>query len=487
MPNLGSPRVKAAMRVLGVLPKELEKLDASKLDAGRFELAEKKRRHLVASIAGLAEKGSEVSGKHGGESTSSLNNAAFMEEVLRAEKANMERMARMAKKDVQKTVLQELEAKLQWTQGQKKQQENEQRMKDFKKARAEKLKVLAKEAQKRADKNTEARARYDRQLEEHATNLTNQLNAQAEKAAAKIRDIALGREEHTAKQAEKKILVEERRRNHEDNKVNHRLKMYDDIQKKHLQTLERFDEINGLRQSNTALMDQRKQESRDRVKHHWEQKQLQTEQKYREICDRHDAAGNHRTAVAEAAMKEFRTKNNRARSQFESRYERIQTDLEKHPNLSRRLIKMQAMASSDSMQGWSSCPELKLAEIKKAAEKQGHHTWLVSENRSRISRARAHSVEQQLNKIEMMRQKTQAMLDSRATADARRMSVMRNCALAKTHFEDQVQRVKDSGPTKIITLLEEIEMEPEARARVNHILRELGVNNLPASDEEEKK
>merc|ERR1740121_2032187 len=133
---------------------------------------------------------------------------------------------------------------------------------------------------------------------------------------------------------------------------------------------------------------------------------------------------------------------------------------------------MQSMSSSDGM--LHSCSETKLAAIRDCIEKQGHHVQLVKENRGRLSRARSHAVDQQLNKIDMMRQRTQVMLDSKANADTRRMAVLRDCAIEKMHFEDQVQRVRDAGPTKMLKLLEEIKTDAEAGQRINEILTQLG-------------
>merc|ERR1719436_852047 len=100
--DLSSPSVRAAMRVLGVLKAEVAPLDRAAFEGNdmRYQHHERKRQNLIEEVRRKASDGPEVSGKVGdlGAETRDAKNAAFMDEVVRAEQANMMMMQKLAKK-----------------------------------------------------------------------------------------------------------------------------------------------------------------------------------------------------------------------------------------------------------------------------------------------------------------------------------------------------------------------------------------------------
>eukprot|EP00438_Fugacium_kawagutii_P035207 Skav204741 [mRNA] locus=scaffold1854:225861:228740:+ [translate_table: standard] len=92
-PVARSPRVRAAMRVMGIIPADLEKKDVEEYEGNKSKhlLFEKKRRTLIEQVALLASRGPQ---EKGGPGAGDMN-ANFLEEIYRREKKTMETMARM--------------------------------------------------------------------------------------------------------------------------------------------------------------------------------------------------------------------------------------------------------------------------------------------------------------------------------------------------------------------------------------------------------
>merc|ERR1712080_700641 len=65
---------------------------------GKWELMERKRRTLIQTVVAQANDPGEHSKMSSALDDNTNKNAAFMEAVLKAEKANIERMAKAAKK-----------------------------------------------------------------------------------------------------------------------------------------------------------------------------------------------------------------------------------------------------------------------------------------------------------------------------------------------------------------------------------------------------
>lgn len=475
LPDLESPRVLAAMRVMGVEAQELAKREPAEMGApARYELMETKRRTLIQQINGLASKGPDSVQLASSASLRSAN-STFMQQVLEAEQKNFERMQMAAKSDVQKVVIEELETKLQMQQTAKKMEEGAQRMKQLTKSRDEKLAQLKKEAQKRAEKNADVRAKAARQAEREAEELKNQLTEANEKAERKIETIAVGREEARQQAHEKQLLIAERQAKLEQAQLRLREKQYDGIVAKHEAKIEKLNESLLNRQSQSEVILRKQQESMERVRNHWEEKQRQTEERYMKILDRHDGAKQKRVEKADVQAKEIRVRNAKERNAFVARYERIVKDLENHPNVSRRLKYMESTTIGERSLSDSQISALQM---------RGHHAELVNDNRDRLRRAHHHSQEQQLAKLAQMRQRVEDLEDCKVMANTRRMGTLKNCAIEKHRLENEVFKIKSAKPEKMVPLLDTLEPDPEASERIKEIMGQLGLQQTAGGGEE---
>jgi len=480
-PDPESPRVQAAMRVLGILPQELEKRELA--DYGgiepRYELFENKRRILVGQVGDMASRSPDAlqvlsindEGQRDG-------NAAFMAKVLEVEKRNMDKMAVKAKKDVQKIVVEELETKLVLHHAEKKAQEGIQRVKALKKERDAQLANLKKEAQKRAEKNADVRVRAEKRTSEEAEELKVKLAQANERATNKLTEIAAGHEEMRVKGAERQAQIADRTARLEQQQMRHREHQYDNIVRKHEAKMERLAETLAARQSMSEATMQRHEDSMQRVREHWEKTQRDTEDKYDKILKRHGEAKDRRDAFLTSQIKDYTQKNTKERNGFMNRYERILKDQENHPNISRRL------QQSDDDKPFERC--LSDSQIV-TLQMRGHHADLVSCNRERLRRAHRHAQDQQLSKLDMMRQRVEFMLKAKANADKRRTTMIKNCAIEKHRLSHEVFKVQSSPPDKMVKLVQEMDPEPEAAARIREIMGAMGLEKLLGPTEEAEK
>merc|ERR1719201_394170 len=118
---------------------------------------------------------------------SSGTNALLMD-VLAKEKASVEKMNRRAKEDIQKVVVDEMEAKKQVEIREAKLEEHRKRMVDLKKKQDEKLKEQKKEGQKKQEKSLEVRLKANRKLEEEAAELAKELAVKDERVEASLKE-----------------------------------------------------------------------------------------------------------------------------------------------------------------------------------------------------------------------------------------------------------------------------------------------------------
>lgn len=493
VPNLGSPRVKAALRVLGITGADLQKQDIDDHDGiqTRFNLFEGKRRTLVAQVTNLAQKGPA-----GSTSTAAQGeypepppgpeerNAAFMEEVIRKEKEGLEVLAKMAKKDIQKVVIKELESKLDQFKGKKRQEENAVRVKELKKEQAEKLAAAQKEAAKKKEKTDEVRRRAEMKHQEHAEELRQTLQKADERVAKTLQKI---KDDHAASietNSVKMVEASERQAKFEQSQVRRRENMHDDIEDKHANKQELLQHLAGQRQSNKEAILEKNMKCKQRVAEHISATQAETEKKYWQIVDKNNHATEFREAKLAAELKEFKARNVKVRRDFESRYERVISKQERDAEKLRESWNERSLARSAS----ETLRPRERAELLAAREQNENHVALVAKNRERIGRAHQHSVEQQIDKLLSMRERVQVMQDARAEADRRRMMVLRNTAIEKHHLQEKVDRFKDAGPDKMLKLLESgTEIEPEAAKRINELLVEMNLPPLGGYAQEEDK
>ncbi|CAE8613686.1 unnamed protein product [Polarella glacialis] len=480
MPNMGSPRVRAAMKVMGLTLADLEKkaLEAFGGMESTHLLFEKKRRVLVHQVHHLATKGpqgsteTDFAAPHGG----TERNATFMDEVLRKERASFEVMQRMAKKDVQMTVIKELEGKLQVHLSAKKMEESVSRQKELKKELNEKLSLAKKEAAKKLEKSIEARVKAARQKEQRSEQLRKELGEADERVAKVLDTIAHSRDDEIEQNRVKFMEMAEKQAQYKEGKFQELLALHDTIEQRDVRKAELLETL-ASRHSNKEEIARKQQLTKQKV-HDWQiEKQEHIDQKYREAVDRQEQALQVRETNLTARLKEFKKTNNQKRAAFDTRYEKVLKEREK-PHSSQRLQRSasETLVSPKERQ-----------ELLHAREEATNHVALAASNRERLQRAHGHAVEQQISKLQNMRDRTQVMLDARTEADRRRMMVLRNCAIEKHHLSQKVDRVKDSGAEKMLKLLGDMDVDHDAAVRINEILGDLGLPPLGGVVPEEDK
>merc|ERR1712232_376335 len=128
VPNLDSPRVRAAMRVLGVVPKDLQKKSKDAFESEiRWEFFEQKRRTIIDSVMALHDESPEGHTIPDSAEKAKQAEEALMATVMENERKAVEVMNRISRKEVQKTMIKELEAQHQAHISKTKQEEGRKR------------------------------------------------------------------------------------------------------------------------------------------------------------------------------------------------------------------------------------------------------------------------------------------------------------------------------------------------------------------------
>merc|ERR1712008_232054 len=248
---------------------------------------------------------------------------------------------------------------------------------------------------------------------------------------------------------------------------------YETILNHHAETNDRLQQRRQSWQSQSEETLQKQQGSMMRSREHWENKQRETEENYFNNLSRHERAREKREAAAQEYAKNLSKANSKARSAFESRYQSVQREIEKR-SPDRRLTQ-----SAGSL----SCLEKSLSDSQLLAlEQRQHYFDLAASNRDRLQRAHNNSQDQQLGKLQTVRDRVDALLDSKARADNRRMGMQRNCALKKSHLEHEMFKIKSAPPEKMVGMLRDLQPEPKAAARIKKLQQQLGLE--PAAGDE---
>eukprot|EP00913_Durusdinium_trenchii_P009501 g8930.t1 len=385
--NMQSPRVRAAMKVMGIIPADLEQKELEEFEGNKNKhlLFEKKRRILVTQVSALASRGpqdgSTLLGGAGGD-----RNANFLEEVLRKERETMEVMARMAKKDIQSTVIKD------------------------------------------------GRPAHDDSIE-----------------SKQVKGIEVRKQKAAFEQM---------------------LEMHDAIEEKHARKRELLEDLLSQRVSNKEALLQKEMQCRQRVAYYLASQQEEIETKYEEARQRHKKARETREEKSLAKTQKFKTDNEKKRKAFVVRYDSLIRQREQEHEEFRRNWESRTNAASFRLEVFER------PELLRAREEQEHFAALAAENRERLRRANAYAVDQQIEKLLSIRQRAQVLEDKKTEADKTRMVVMRNTA---------VDRFKDVGVEKMLDLLEDVEIEPAAKTRINEILGDLGLPPLGGYSQEEEK
>jgi len=494
--DLGNPANRAAMLVLGVLPEELAPLDKAAFAGNemRYLHLEQKRKNLMDEVLRKASEGQDVHGKPAAMSgpTREERNQAFFDEIARHERENTALMQKLAKKDVQKVVIQELEQKATAKRNKDRIAEGERRLAEAKKAIAEELDKRRKEAEKKQTKIVEVRARaLQASVEKGEENFQKLCDANA-RAEKKIREMKEAEAAQRVLNREKRVHIFIRQEGYEQKKVKHREEMYADYQENMDSKTRKLEEIINSRQSNAEFIAEKQRRTTEKVREFQAEKQAAAEERYRGICERHANAGAYRADNLKTWTKELQVRNTKRLQTHSGRYDKLLEQLEREPG-----VKLCASSAPGSPQfvieraearrspkkadgeGGQSLAKTFSDSVLMAAERRRNHEHVVHENRDRLRRARHYNVETQLDKLHQNRQRVQVIEDARAEAARKRAIMVATCSREKSHLQHRVDRIKDSGkPEKMYNLLEELDPDPEAVARINGLLDELGLQTI---------
>lgn len=504
--NVGSPRVKAAMKVLGIKPQEVSKIDPAHFDGkdGRQKMFSQKRQQLIRDINEMVAKSPDVTdgGKKEPLDASAereRKTKAFLDVIEAQEHANFEKLQVMAKKEVQKIVIGELSSKAASHAGQEKQKQSHARLREMRSLRDQEAAARKKEAEKKQEKNEKVREAATVVLAKRNAEMTETLRKANERCTNKLESIASERVVKKEENDERRRLLADRREIVEADLEHGREKAYGVHVDKHEGKQQWLAEQLASRVSNSAAIAQAQQESMDRVKVKQEQNEIESRLRFLEAVDRHGKAADVRNDNAKVERKLFKVTNEKRKQAHQGRYDRIQAELEKSPG-----IKLSASAAPGSptfvversdlrkeKPGRGHNPLLKSQSDSRMIPVVDHrtdHADIVSGNRERLRRAHAYEMSEQLDKLHNMRLKVQIMNDAKTEADKRRMCVLRNTSLEKMHLTERVGRCRDSqDPEKMNRVLEDMGPDVEAIDEINKLLgsmnQPLMAGGTPAKEE----
>lgn len=504
--DLGSPRTQAALKVLGIEPHELKKLDPKDFEGReeRYKIFEQKRRNLIEEVKTKVAMSPDISGGRRSIDPAverAEKNARLLEEVEEQERVNMEKMQLMAKKDVQNVVIGELGIKLSSFQGQKRQKESQQRLKELLKVRDEELQARKKDAQKKQERNQEVRTRATSALTERNEEMVETLRKNSERAEKKLQENADEHQKYIAEVTERRRAISERQGKYELQLMRGREVAYTEHCIKHKEKLDMLAEALAQRQSDAQIIAERQRRSLLNVRETQAKQQSEAEDKFWKICERHGKAAAVRDERFTTTMKEFQVRNNKRKSAHESRFDRLQQEHENSPGL--KLTASSApgspkfvidrsdkrRASPGRGENLAMAKSLSDSRISGLVEHRTNFSDLVGANKERLRRAHHHAMTEQIDKLHSMRRRVEIMQEAQTEADRRRMAVMRNCSLEKTHLTERVDRIKDSqDPTKMSKMLEELNPDQDALDTINDMLEEMAMERVgPVKDTEEKR
>eukprot|EP00929_Paragymnodinium_shiwhaense_P009276 TRINITY_DN113382_c0_g1_i1.p1 TRINITY_DN113382_c0_g1~~TRINITY_DN113382_c0_g1_i1.p1 ORF type:complete len:508 (-),score=197.22 TRINITY_DN113382_c0_g1_i1:240-1763(-) len=483
--NLGSPRVKAAMRVLGLRAKDLEPIKKDSMPSEvSYEVFERKRRQLAENVRVLASESPEVPAEtSGGMSKLEERNANFLAEILAIEQKNIAKMETMAKKDIQSMMIKELEAKLKDQTSKKRQEEANQRQKELIKERDAKLAEAKKIAQKKKEKSDEVRRKADEALLKEAEELSKHLDEKQERSLNKIRENKEAFEAGRDRRQEKGFLALKRKEDLEKTLLERREDQYSKILDRDGLIFDRLANIDAERHNIQSDFAERKAMCTKRAADYLVEKQSKYDEAFFKTEERHATAAQTRAQSHAASLKEFKTKNSKTRQQFENRYNTMKKhEEEERSKPSKRVERYMELLNFENS-GCLSRPEYHHMVVTNRSMVD-----LVKQNRETLQRSHSYHQEQALEKIAGMREKVKIIMDGRHNSMQRRQSMIKNCAIEKHHLSDKVDRIKSSTGSKMTHILEKLEPDPEAATRINELLSAMGMELLPGTkvDDDEK-
>eukprot|EP00927_Polykrikos_kofoidii_P070864 TRINITY_DN67243_c0_g1_i1.p1 TRINITY_DN67243_c0_g1~~TRINITY_DN67243_c0_g1_i1.p1 ORF type:complete len:524 (-),score=129.92 TRINITY_DN67243_c0_g1_i1:152-1678(-) len=482
--NLGSPRVRAAMRVLGMKSQDVVFKEKSEYPSEvAFETFERKRRLLIDQVHELARNSPEaVSITSMAERQEALR-SAFLSEVMAIEKKNLREMHLIAKKDIEKTVITELQAKHTNMESQQKLKDAERHQREHKKERDQKIAEQQKIATKRQEKNADVRRRAIAEKQARAEEAEKALEQKIKQSEEKIRELGVAQSEKAKKSQEHRDQCLVRKEELEASLLSGREKVYGSILERDRSVQGRLDQLAQEQERRSGDFAEKLAACARRVDSTREKTQAKLEENFVATENRHAQASKYRSSVANASLKEMKTRHTKQRNAFESRYNRLVEEWEK-PNVPKRLQRVQSMTE----EGWKPEGVFGRPEYVQSAETHKAMVALCDHNRKMLKRAHSYAQERELERIAGVRSRVQAMVDSRFKAEQRRMDMIKNCAIERQHLSDEVDRVK-VGRVPMSRLLATMEdPEPEAATTINGLLSAMNLDLLPGTkvDEDEK-
>jgi len=452
-----SPRIEAAMKVLGILPKDIEPRERTIFPEGQegdicAEAFEVKRRQLMHSVTGMASDSGhditkEASGAAGDERT-----AAFLADVMMREQASIDKMRKRAKADVEKIVLEEMAQKEQVAVREAKLAEHKARMVVLAKAQAEKIKADKKIAAQKLEKSIQVREKNNRMMEKQAEELFAEVQTKDERVKAQLKERDLGWAENLIKKQDERVQNYERIKVFKSTGWGEREKMYESTVKRTTAAEVRYQEHMAAEAAHLAARSDKTAGVIASAKEQLGLEQGVKDVAYLERLKVHEKKKEIRETFAKAAEKEYAASNKKARANFEKNYERA---------LKERAIVLVSPRMTKSMsESYTTHPAWRTEDSLKAFAT--HHTMGELRQLNLQTAGRAHVFQQQqaLHKIQNMRDRVDLLRAGREQTQFRRYDMIKNCSIEKHHLTFQVEKVRDAPPEKMNHLLEQMGMTP---------------------------
>lgn len=460
---LTSPRTRAAMKVLGIhpqdisVPKERHVFDDGVGGDVRHQAWETKRRQLMHSVHGMAtDKSLDLLKSH---SESALNQPSegtnlFLAEVQAKEAKNIEKMRKRAKEDIQKVVIEEMEAKKKVEIRNAKLEEHRKRVVELNKKQKEELEVRRKEAEKKLAKTVQVREQADKKLKEKCENLQEELRQKAERVEGVLQAREAGWEENRV------VKQQARDQNYARIaifKCSYMKDAEDAYAKCKLKTSASEGRLADIRQKmwdQQAAKTYRTDEVMAGARSQMLAAQAKKDAAYLEKQDVHAKAKEVREAAAKERQKAYAKANEDAKKAFEKSFKVAKDEeAQKLSYVSPRMIK--------TMSGdFSQTPAWRTDASMKAFETHKTMGELRQLNLQLLRRAHKHHQDQALHKIQDMRERVRQFQGLKDDAQSRRYDMMKNVAIEKHKLSFQVERVRDAPPEKMNGLLEQMGLPP---------------------------
>lgn len=475
--------MRAAMRVLGAVPKDFEAKPRDDFESEiRYNHFESKRRQIIEQTASLAAETPEAADIPDAAAKAAAQEAAFFAEVDHAEKASVAKMKIMAKKDIQSTMIKELEIQNQALESAKKMEANKARHTALLKERDKALKEAKKIAEKNLEKSNEVRRKADEQLKGEAKHLGEELATKSAAVDAKLQEIADSRVDGRLRKQEKRAQAWERKEKHEASLDEKARKAYDKLLERDQDVNARMDSIHSVQCNNSAVFAEKLKQCTDRAEKRLQTRQQAIEDNYVKTCDRHKESDNLRAKNLQDTTTSYKVRNSRERSVFETRYSTLQShEKEESTRPSKRMLRSQSLSETGfQCTGCQTRPEyLHVLESNKSM------VDIVEFNRQMLRRAHGHHQEQELARLAGMSSKTQALLDSRIKTGQRRMEMLKNTASEKHTLDETVERARTAPPAKMVQIVADMDPDPEAARVINELLGKMNMDLLPGFKLEE--